>query len=125
MLNYVIVVLYLFDFQGPLLSRNGFAIIGGGKRYEVNTFLTAYSNFFISEVSQHFVIQNIIVIHSWASASSLMPPAQAFRHPKSPSGTEHFGTGLGPLIPVPDWVPLFRYRTGFPYFGPRMVPLHM
>ncbi len=25
---------------------------------------------------------------------------------------EHSGTGLGPLTPVPDWVPLLRYRTG-------------
>jgi hypothetical protein len=22
---------------------------------------------------------------------------------------EHFGTGLGPLIPIPDWAPLFWY----------------
>jgi hypothetical protein len=42
MLISVIFVLYLFDFQG---TRNGFALIGGGKRYEVNIFLTAYSNF--------------------------------------------------------------------------------
>jgi len=98
MLIYVIVVLYSFDSQGPLLTRNGFALIGGGKRYEVNIFLTAYSTFFIS----HFVIQNIIVIHSWASASRLMPPALVCRHSSSQSGTGASSTGLGHLNPVPD-----------------------
>jgi hypothetical protein len=37
-----------------------------------------------------------------------MPPASAFRPPVP----EHSVTGLGPLIPLPDWVRLFRYRTG-------------
>jgi hypothetical protein len=56
-------------------------------------------------------------LHSWASASRLMSPAaSALRHPVSQSGTEHSGTGLGPLIPVPDWLRhrnfcSFLYRT--------------
>jgi hypothetical protein len=41
--------------------------------------------------------------HSWASASSLMPPASAFRHTTSQSGTG-------------------AYRTGSPYFGTGLVP---
>jgi hypothetical protein len=49
--------------------------------------------------------------HSWASASRLMPPTSAFRHPLSQSGT-----GLGPHMPVLDWFRhrhfcSFRYRT--------------
>ncbi len=50
-------------------------------------------------------------MHSWASVSRSMPPASAFRLPVSKSGTGAFrdrtgspysGTGLGPLIPVPE-----------------------
>jgi hypothetical protein len=40
--------------------------------------------------------------------------------------SEHSGTGLGRLIPVPDWVALFRYRTGSPYSGTglgRLIPV--
>lgn len=39
--------------------------------------------------------------HSWALVSRPMPPALAFQH-LSPV-PEHYGTGLGPLITVPDW----------------------
>jgi hypothetical protein len=57
-----------------------------------------------------------IIDHSWASASRSMPTVSAFRHPVSQSGTGVFryrigssysGTGLGPLIPVPEW---FRHQ---------------
>jgi hypothetical protein len=38
--------------------------------------------------------------HSWASASSLMPPVSDI-------------SVCYRSIPIPEWVPLFRYRTGF------------
>ncbi len=65
--------------------------------------------------------------HSWTSASRTMPPASAFRHPVTQSGTRTFryqtgssysGTGLGPLIPVPvpDWF-WHRHFCSFRYPG--------
>ncbi len=42
--------------------------------------------------------------HSWASASRSMPPASAFRHPVSQSGTG-----------------AFRYWTGFPFSGTGLI----
>ncbi len=44
--------------------------------------------------------------HSWVSASRSMPPASAFRHPVSQSGTR-----------------AFRYRTGSPSSGIGLVPV--
>ncbi len=41
--------------------------------------------------------------HSWGSASRSMPPASAFRHIESQSGTGAFRYRSGSLIPIPDW----------------------
>ncbi len=43
--------------------------------------------------------------HSWASASSPMPPASAFRHPVSPYGTREL-----------------RFQNGSPYSSTGLVP---
>ncbi len=71
-----------------------------------------------------FMKRHLVPVHSlnrWASASRPMPPASTFQHPVSQSPSEAFryrtgspysGSGLDPLIPVPDW---FRHR---PFYIP-------
>ncbi len=56
----------------------------------------------------HFAFQRNF--HCWESASGPMPPASAFQHPVP----EHSATGAFRYrsIPLPDWVLIFRYRTG-------------
>jgi hypothetical protein len=55
---------------------------------------------------------DIVLMHNWASASRLMPPASALRHPTSQSGTGTFWHRTRPDISKPDWL---RHRLSFSY----------
>ncbi len=61
-----------------------------------------------------FSFQNL---QSWASALRPMHPASAFRIWLLSPVAEHSGTGLGTLIPVPDWL-RDLYSYSFRYCSP-------
>ncbi len=97
--------------------------------------LTCLTHLFAAMRSLKFLWQEQCRNHNWASASSLMPPASAFRYQTSQSGTGAFrnqtgfpysGTGLVPAstffhIPAPDWPDVGQ--SGIPAFS-KTASLH-
>jgi hypothetical protein len=100
------------DFRGSIVSASSNTV---EQTYEVPYCSSSFWLFALKK--RLYIIKNTFPkIHSWASASKLMPPASVFLHPTSHSGTgaswfwtgsPFSGTGLVPapalvLIPVPD-----------------------
>jgi hypothetical protein len=56
--------------------------------------------------------QKVTFRHSWTSASRSMPPASASTRCHRHSHLASYISVRYRSIPAPDWVPLFRYRTG-------------